>query len=512
MTDTPRPKRFGEKISFDKQNFLGNGKYGEEVNDSGVYSQVDGDIYAVGDIHGDSGVLIHILCDLIGAVSHVGIRSPASLIDDRLNWIKGNNSTIVFCGDLIDRLRPDFTPSPDDENSDLEIIRTLDRLDTEARLYGGRIFMILGNHELSYGFNISKPNNERLEYVSQLGRYNNRLVDFTPGSEWAKYVADNTYMALKIGNVVFTHAGVCEVSDFLKMDIPEPDVPLIGFSKMVPDPIARLNALIRKFLRTLPYPHTSNKFKLNPNVFYKDEIEEIARQLDDTYNSDQKKSVVLCRTLGTKVVDCRNIDKVFRDLKMDPANSIMLIAHTPQLPGMGFGSGINSVCDNKLWRIDCGMTRGFDVSLEQVVPFLLKKTTVQAIKGVVRELERFILDLPSKQMAVLKIEKGIDGIYRTDSDKIINHGYHPFTRPEYIDRTNVVYSPKLDRFKQSILEGIDSSKSDLVEAWNNVFVELQVNFKANKYGTVINEDTLRRDNEKLGSERINLLRKYKIIY
>ena len=197
---------------------------------------------------------------------------------------------------------------------------------------------------------------------------------------------------------------------------------------------------------------------------------------------------------------------------MDPANSIMLIAHTPQLPGMGFGSGINSVCDNKLWRIDCGMTRGFDVSLEQVVPFLLKKTTVQAIKGVVRELERFILDLPSKQMAVLKIEKGIDGIYRTDSDKIINHGYHPFTRPEYIDRTNVVYSPKLDRFKQSILEGIDSSKSDLVESWNNVFVELQVNFKANKYGTVINEDTLRRDNEKLGSERINLLRKYKIIY
>jgi len=484
----------GNQIGTNKKNLLGNETYGEEHDDTGVYEDVIGDIYAVGDIHGDSGVLIHVLCDLIGAVRHTGTRSPDSLIDDRLNWIEGNNSTIVFCGDLIDRLRPPMTPSSDDENSDLEIIRTLDRLDKQARIWGGRIFMVLGNHELSYGFNISKIPDKRLEYVSHLGKYQDRLLDFTPGSDWAKYVADNTYMALKIGNVVFTHAGICGVSEYLKT---------------FPEPIETLNILIRKFLKTSPDRFEPNKLKLNSNVFNPDEIKEIIGQLDDTGSkSKQKKSFVLCRELGINDVICSDVDKVFRDLKMEnPTNSIMLIAHSPQLPGMTkaavINSGINSVCDNRLWRIDCGMTRGFDASLEQISEILvINLHTLDLIQtyGVLWVEGNAITDIPSKQMAVLKIEKGEDGSYHTNTDKIINHGYHPSTRPEYPDG-NVAFS-NLDRLLEQIIDKIpdSTSKEEKIKVWNTVFDTLRVNYNDNKYGTIIPPDRIAKDNEKIELE------------
>ena len=57
----------GQEISFNKKNFLGNETYGEEGDDIGVYPEVTGDIFAVGDIHGDYDALIRCLkiADLI---------------------------------------------------------------------------------------------------------------------------------------------------------------------------------------------------------------------------------------------------------------------------------------------------------------------------------------------------------------------------------------------------------------------------------------------------------------
>ena len=79
---------------------------------------------------------------------------------------------VVFCGDLIDRTRdPDTNYAFQDENSDLEIIKTLDRLDKEARNYGGRILMLLGNHEMM-NFN------QIFDFVSNRGLYENRDLDF----------------------------------------------------------------------------------------------------------------------------------------------------------------------------------------------------------------------------------------------------------------------------------------------------------------------------------------------
>ena len=81
----------------------------------GIWDNPPGSLFAVGDIHGDYNALQHVLIDL----------AKVCKINDKgeLNWIKGNNSWIVFCGDLIDRLRkrPGKIITVDDENNDKKI-------------------------------------------------------------------------------------------------------------------------------------------------------------------------------------------------------------------------------------------------------------------------------------------------------------------------------------------------------------------------------------------------------
>ena len=79
-------------------------------------------IVAVGDLHGDYAAWIDIARD-------------AGLIDRANKWIDGR-TTLVQTGDITDR-------GPDS----LKIIRHLQKLDGEAKAAGGRIIVLLGNHE-----------------------------------------------------------------------------------------------------------------------------------------------------------------------------------------------------------------------------------------------------------------------------------------------------------------------------------------------------------------------------
>ena len=79
-------------------------------------------IVAVGDLHGDYEAWIVIARD-------------AGLIDGRNRWA-GGRSTLVQTGDITDR-------GPDS----LKIIRHLQKLDKEAAKAGGRVIVLVGNHE-----------------------------------------------------------------------------------------------------------------------------------------------------------------------------------------------------------------------------------------------------------------------------------------------------------------------------------------------------------------------------
>jgi hypothetical protein len=79
-------------------------------------------IVAVGDLHGDYDAWIE-------------IASRARLIDRRNRW-NGGSAVLVQTGDITDR-------GPDS----LKIIRHLMRLQGQARRTGGRVVVVLGNHE-----------------------------------------------------------------------------------------------------------------------------------------------------------------------------------------------------------------------------------------------------------------------------------------------------------------------------------------------------------------------------
>ena len=79
-------------------------------------------IVAVGDLHGDYEAWIDIARD-------------AGLIDAKKKWI-GGKTVLVQTGDITDR-----------GADSLKIIRHLQKLDGEAKAAGGRVIVLLGNHE-----------------------------------------------------------------------------------------------------------------------------------------------------------------------------------------------------------------------------------------------------------------------------------------------------------------------------------------------------------------------------
>ena len=79
-------------------------------------------IVAVGDLHGDYAAWLT-------------IARAAGLIDARNHWA-GGSTTLVQMGDVTDR-----------EPDSLKIVRSLQQLQREAPRKGGKVFVVLGNHE-----------------------------------------------------------------------------------------------------------------------------------------------------------------------------------------------------------------------------------------------------------------------------------------------------------------------------------------------------------------------------
>lgn len=79
-------------------------------------------IVAVGDLHGDYDAWLR-------------IARAAALIDGGGNWT-GGNTTLVQLGDITDR-----------EPDSLKIIRSLQQLQKQAPRKGGKVIVVLGNHE-----------------------------------------------------------------------------------------------------------------------------------------------------------------------------------------------------------------------------------------------------------------------------------------------------------------------------------------------------------------------------
>jgi len=260
-------------------------------------------VVCIGDIHGDLDALI------------IGLKK-AHIINSAEHWIAGN-TILVQNGDITDMKSRSMNGI--EIGKEIKIFNFLIRLHDEAKISGGYVYILLGNHEL---MNISGI----LEYASEeniknFGGYKKRIELFKPGGKIAKVLTAYTFGMIKINGFVFVHGGI----------------PL-NFRYSIED----YNFLIKKYLL--------GRDKRSPD-------DKIFEPMWD-------------RRFGLPYVSQNDFEKVMR--KMDAYG--MVVGHTIQ-------SAINQRFKGRLWRVDTGMSRCFgkdNYKRIQLLKLTFKKNQIDA--------------------------------------------------------------------------------------------------------------------------------------
>jgi len=247
-------------------------------------------IIAVGDIHGDYQKLVDILYH-------------AKLINKNKDWI-GKDSILVQIGDLVDRGR-------DSKN----ILDLMIKLKNQAKIKGGVVNIILGNHELRniQGFLDYTTISDIMEY----GNIENRKKKFALNHKFGNLIRKEMDTIKIIDNIIFVHAGLTK--EFAALGI------------------ENINNKIREVLIDAPYKFEVNNrtHEIFVNPLFLENGPLYTRYL--THNENEEEV-------------CKELSEVF---KLTNATK-MVVGHTVQLDGK-----IQTLCNNQLINIDIGLTELF---------------------------------------------------------------------------------------------------------------------------------------------------------
>ena len=183
------------------------------------YFQSANRVIVIGDVHGDLQTFMKIMY-------------AAKLFNTRLEWIAEPRDTIVVqLGDQIDSMNRGGRDESWEVVPDIEMIYMTDHLDMIARMNGGRVISLLGNHEImntigdfSY---VSPASSQRIDV-------NMRKRMFQPGGTLSHILAKRN-VVLRIGHHLFCHGGL---------------LPNHLFS--VENNLHCINDVTRKFLQNIP--------------------------------------------------------------------------------------------------------------------------------------------------------------------------------------------------------------------------------------------------------------------
>ena len=292
-------------------------------------------IIAIGDIHGDFKVLIKAL-------------QLGEVIDDDNNWI-GGNTYVVQVGDVFDKGgRNNEDTSLDVEIEEIKILHFLYELNKKAIPNGGKVISLLGNHELMNmlgDFRYASNN-----HIESMGGYENRKDLLKPGGDIAKRLACNSLGIVQIGDWLFVHGGL----------LPEHiQGKTLRERKEI---IYRINNVVRQVLLGELDIHNIGDFE-SDIIFGSNGIFWTRDYSGKTYNSDR----------------CSKILETLELLDINKETGGIVIGHTPQ-------PNINSDCNNKIWKIDTGMSTAFGENNALRIEVLLIKNNGELIKP----LKRFI--------------------------------------------------------------------------------------------------------------------------
>jgi len=295
-------------------------------------------IVAVGDLHGDFKNFVTIL-------------KATSLVDDSLHW-RGGKTQLVQMGDVMDR-------GPDARRI-FDLIKTLEK---EAEEAGGKVHMLIGNHEemniTGVAFNYSDymtveqflsflPEDYReskeKEFRERSSQENYSLRDFW--QETLKYDSEARaeYLdvfrknygewilghnaIIKINDIIFVHGGLSEIYSTWKLE--------------------NINDLLRRELMNFITATKEKILGAQPDF-----------KLEMVYNAY---GPLWYRELAEKKEDILKpkVDNILSNL----GARAMVIAHTPQLNTSG---RIISRFNGKIWNIDTGIGEAYGGHLSALI-------------------------------------------------------------------------------------------------------------------------------------------------
>ena len=192
----------------------------------------EGNIYAIGDIHGDIIPLIICLRDCCRVIRKKDKFDFCQVIidtdiDNQMNkswddktfvddlnyeWC-GENAYVVFCGDLLDNVRNGDMKKPGEfPFEEARIFKFINAINEQAMKKNGRLFKVLGNHDMA-NLNGNLYNNYISQFAKDYDGYKhgakNRLDYFSKGKPGAELIGkDGAFLFLMINNFIFVHGGI----------------------------------------------------------------------------------------------------------------------------------------------------------------------------------------------------------------------------------------------------------------------------------------------------------------
>ena len=296
-------------------------------------------IVAIGDLHGDHDAWL-------------AIARGAGIVDTKGHW-SGGQTVLVQLGDIVDR-------APDS----LEIIRDLMRLQREAPRRGGRVVVLIGNHEAmnmtgdlryvhpgEYAAFVTRDSEQLRTQVYEANRktfedmYRAKQPSLTPAAIrelWMKATPPGMIEHQKawgpdgeLGRWTLGHPAVAKIGDslFVHGGISA------EYSTM---PIDEINRRVREALeKPSNTPMTIADDPMGP-LWYRGLI---TRSGDE---EPPKPPATLIRPPSRPGIE----QEIDLDLRAYGVKRIV-VAHTPSL------TGIISNWDGKLWRVDSGNSRAY---------------------------------------------------------------------------------------------------------------------------------------------------------